>query len=481
MQKITKFFGPISYALFCALGLWCTSCSDKSDEPADNPVNYDPNIPDDYSSIAGKENAAKWGPYNLHDPSIIKHNGTYYIYSTDVAYGPNGQCGIMFRQSKDLVQWQFNGWLFDGVPAKELAFMQTYQTGYRQESIWAPYIIKVGDQFRLYYSVPGNDNLKLACIGLATSTSPSGPWNDEGIVISCLPSDNYNAIDPSVVVDAETGRHWMTYGSYSSGIYIVELDPATGFRKNTNDKGKLLAFRKRVHDAIEGSEIIYNPELKKYFLFVSYDWLEDTYNVRVGRSDKPEGPYLDYFGNDMAAVGDNFPVITAQYGFKGHPGWQGFGHCGLLRDSNQYFYVSQARLASNKYLMVLHVHRMLFTSDGWPVIAPERYVNVPQYAITADSLVGKWEVIYLSSVTKQNVAWYATFNADGTLTGYFNGENITSSSWNFANNELTLQVNAHTIKARLSCEWDWENKRRTICFTGLSEEGRSAWGKKLYR
>ncbi len=461
--------------------LWACSKSDepKPDKPA---VNYDPQISDDYSSISSKDFMSKWGPYNLHDPSIIKYKNTYYIYSTDATYGNNGQCGIMWRKSTDLVKWQFLGWVFDGVPAKPLAFMKTYQPNYRQESIWAPYIIQVGDQFRLYYSVPGNDNVKLAAIGLATSSSPEGPWTDEGIVISCLPSDNYNAIDPSVVIDPKTGQHWMTYGSYSAGIFIVELNPQTGFRLKENDKGKLIAFRNRVHDAIEGSEIIYSPELQKYFLFVSYDWLEDNYNVRVGRSDKPDGPYIDFFGNDMAAIGDNFPILTAQYSFKNHAGWQGFGHCGLLRDSNQYYYVSQARLASNKYLMVMHIHRLLWTSDGWPVLSPERYVNVPQTPITADSIVGRWENIYLTVTTRQNVASYLDFNKDGTISGMFNNSYVTQSTWQFSNDELIISLNNNSIiiKARVSNEWDWENKRLTICYAGLSNQGRTAWGKKVY-
>jgi arabinan endo-1,5-alpha-L-arabinosidase len=441
--------------------------------PTDTTCN--PGIADEYDQIAGSEYSGLWGPYNLHDPSIIKDQGTYYIYSTDVSYGSNGQCGIMWRKSSDLVNWKFKGWVFNGIPSIPLQFMQYNQPGYQAEGLWAPYIIKIGDQFRLYYSVPGNDYLHLACIALATSSYPDGPWIDQGIVISCLPSDTYNAIDPSVTVDPITGKQWMTYGSYDDGIFIVELNPETGKRLNQSDLGKLIAKRTNRHDAIEGSEILYNTEQQMYYLFVSYDWLEDNYNVRVGRSVNPDGPYYDFNGNDMAAPGDNIPMITAQYKFNNHSGWQGFGHCGLLHDGDNYYYVSQARLGSNKYFMDLHIHRMIWTSSGWPSISPQRYVNVPQPTISASDIIGKWELIELKLTASKNTSTTLEFKVDGSITG------ITGSTWSYDNSWLTISLNngesVYTMK--VLSEWDWENKCLTKVFTGLSQSGVSAWGKKV--
>jgi len=104
--------------------------------PASDPC--DPWIEDDYTAIADIGYASLWGSYNLHDPTIIKHDSTYYIFSTDVAYGPNLKCGIMHRKSYDLVHWGFLGWVFDGIPDIPLAFMETHQPGYEQLSIWVP-------------------------------------------------------------------------------------------------------------------------------------------------------------------------------------------------------------------------------------------------------------------------------------------------------------------------------------------------------
>ncbi|MEI8224402.1 MAG: arabinan endo-1,5-alpha-L-arabinosidase [Bacteroidota bacterium] len=475
-MKTGKFYINIFLLLFIVVILALLQCKkDKPipDIPPQDP--YNPYIADDYSNIADQSNSSLWGSFNLHDPTIIKDGEFFYIFSTDVAYGPNGKCGIMYRRSNDLVQWSFLGWVFNGIPPIPLAFMQANQTGYQQLSLWAPFIIKISDTYRLYYSVPGNNGLKLACIALATSSSPEGPWTDQGIVITCFPADNYNAIDPAVIVDQVNGKHWMTYGSYSAGIFIVELDPLTGKILHDGDKGNLVACRSNYDSAIEGSEILYNPEISRYYLFVSYDWLEDNYNVRVGRADKPEGPYYDINGNDMAASGDNIPMITARYKFKYHAGWQGFGHCGLLRDGTDYYYVSQARLGSNKYIMDLHIHRMVWSSTGWPTISPERYVNVPQTTITSTSLFGKWEHIDLVNTASFNESITIDLAANGMISG------VTNSDWQFQDGTLTLSFNsgAKTYYCKVFNEWDWELKKRTLAYSGMTREGISGWGKKV--
>jgi arabinan endo-1,5-alpha-L-arabinosidase len=448
------------------------SCND--DDPADEKPaeNYDPGYEDSYTDIAGIENSGLWGPYNLHDPSIVKFEDEYFIFSTDVMYGGTARAGIMRRKSEDLVKWFYKGWVFDAIP--EEALQHIINQGQTASNIWAPYAYVRGNEIRLYYSVSVFGK-SISAIGLATSESPYGPWEDQGIVVSTIQGSYVNAIDPAVIVDEVSGRTWMCYGSYWSGIYIVELDPATGKRLNSGDMGKKIAARTNYGSSIEGPEILYNSELDKYFLFVSYGWLEDSYNVRVGHSDTPDGPFIDYFGNDMADAGENFPIITAQYSFKNHPGWQGFGHCGLLHSGDNYFYVSQARLSSNIYLMDLHVRRLLWTPEGWPVIAPERYVDIPQTGKTSGDLIGKWEYICLEKTESRNFSTSIILEEDGTIDG------LENSGWSYANDvlELSLEGGTVTAKALLSDEWDWENDTLTICFSGLSNEGRSVWGKKI--
>ena len=64
-----------------------------------------------------------------------------------------------------------------------------------------------------YYSVStfGSQN---SGIGLATSTSmDAGTWTDRGLVFRSSSGNNYNAIDPNLVID-ERGAPVLTFGEW---------------------------------------------------------------------------------------------------------------------------------------------------------------------------------------------------------------------------------------------------------------------------
>ena len=123
-----------------------------------------------------------------------------------------------------------------------------------------------------------------------------------------------------MIVDDATGKWWMHYGSFFGGLYCGELNPETGLALNEGDLGHLVARRANYRkDNLEAPEIIYNPNLKKYYLFTSYDPLMTTYNVRVSRSDAAQGPFTDYFGKAEKDTTNNFPILTAPYRFENHP------------------------------------------------------------------------------------------------------------------------------------------------------------------
>jgi arabinan endo-1,5-alpha-L-arabinosidase len=229
------------------LGSCSKSAVDPTPTPTPNPSPTAPafdinSIKDSYADVAAASNYLRWGPYNVHDPSIIKEDDTYYCYNTDVAYGTDIRPGIQIRQSKDLIEWKFYGWVFDGLPTLGANFIK--QKGIQPfNSLWAPYIMKVGNEFRLYYSLSSGDP-RLSVIGLATASSPLGPWKEQGLVVTSQ-NDNTrqtNAIDPTVVV-TPTGEHYFYYGSAWDGIYMLKLNPATGLPLVAGDKGKRIANR----------------------------------------------------------------------------------------------------------------------------------------------------------------------------------------------------------------------------------------------
>lgn len=462
-----------------------------------------PSYTDDYENVATIEKYRQWAGYNVHDPSCIKYGDFYYLYSTDAIYWAKDAVRqvdsikvgkIQVRRSRDLVNWEFVGWAFDSVPAEAVAHVRKYSGGHGATEIWAPYIVKTANGFRLYYSVSAF-GANTSFIGVAEATTPLGPWTQKGCVVKTSQKDAMNAIDPTIATDAQNGKQWMIYGSYFGGIHCVELNKETGLTQTPNDLGKCIARRAGGDTAIiEAPEVIYNPSLKKYFLFVSYDPLFTTYNVRVGRADKPEGPYLDMYGKDMAETSDNYPVLTYSYRFQGHPGWSGVAHCGVLNDNGNYYMFHQGRIAPDNLMMTLHVRKIAWTASGWPVVSPERYAAVPQSSINKKEIEGDWEIIQLGEISNRVKLWqgqipgggwhYDTtrYNNSTLYTFLANGKVKGKSQWKWSldKNVLTI-VDAETkftYSLSLFNDWDWERKTKTITFTGLGMNGYSLWGKK---
>ncbi len=472
-----------------------TSCQ-EDDEPlteidpeifAPKPFSLDA-LNDTYPQLASNAFALQWGPYNLHDPSIVKDGDWYYCYSTDVAYGGTARVGIMVRRSRDLVDWQYVGWAVNSLPALGAQHI-TSNGGTPVQGLWAPYIMKVGSEFRLYYSLAATQG-RVSAIGLLTSSSPEGPWTEKGLVVTSVnEGPGTNAIDPSVVV-TPAGQHWMVYGSSWDGLFELQLNPATGLPLNSGDKGARIARRGNTggqpNGNLEGAEIVYNAQTNMYYLFASYDWLSTKYNVRVFRSSSPNGPFLDWNGVDVDNLADNGPMILSPYKFQNHGGWQGVAHPSVFQSTGKFFMAHQGRPGVNPGFMVMHVREIFWTPEGWPMVSPERFANVEQTPITTEQLAGEYEQIVLTQTvvpgfgneqTDPNfsVAFNTTLMANGTINGDPNNTWVYDAPW------LTLRWAGGMFldKMHVSRERDWENKKpSTIVMTGLNGGGLAIWMKK---
>jgi arabinan endo-1,5-alpha-L-arabinosidase len=487
--------------ILCVITFLASACSKSTVTEPDIPIlgkdtttttaAFDINsINDTYADVSSFSLYDKWGSYNVHDPSIKKFGDYYYCYSTDVGFGITVRSGIQIRKSKDLVQWTFVDWVFSSLPAQGSNYIKQ-MGGTPFDALWAPYVMKVGSEYRLYYSL-SSAVARLSVIGLATASYPTGPWTEKGIVVTSANDGliQTNAIDPTVIT-TPAGDQYMYYGSAWDGIYVLKLNPSTGLSLNSGDKGIRIANRGftsgKYNGNIEGAEVIYNPDLKKYFLFISYDWLQTKYNVRVCKADNPQGPYYDYDGNDANTNVDHGPMILAPYQFTGHGGWQGTAHCSVFDDgNNQYYMASQARPGVNSYYMDLHVRKMFWTMDGWPVVSPERYAWEDNTLLTKDDLIGTWDYIsfgyhivpgYSAEQTSPDfqVATTLTLGTDNTLNGDI------ASTWSYTAPWLQLNWSNGIIdKVYVQKGHDWEKTGRpaTPIFSGLNNKGTNIWGKK---
>ncbi|NDV58313.1 arabinan endo-1,5-alpha-L-arabinosidase [Bacteroides sp. 519] len=485
--------------LLIIIGFGLISCAKQapySPTPSPNPWE------DNYRSISQMENYRQWGTYNVHDPACKKFGDYYYMYSTDAIFAENKKEAkekgvplgyIQVRRSKDLVNWEFQGWAFNEIPQEAVEWVRNNADGKGATNIWAPYIIQHNDTYRLYYCVSAFGQ-KTSYIGLAESTSPEGPWELKGCVVKTNKESVMNAIDPSIIVD-ENGKWWMHYGSYFGGLFCVELNPETGLAKTQDDQGHLVARRANYRkDNLEAPEIVYNPELKEYFLFVSYDPLMTTYNVRVGRGKQAEGPFFDFNEQNLKDTTNNFPILTAPYQFDNHPGWAGTAHCGVLEDNGRYFMFHQARLSPQNMLMVLHTREVFFNSQGWPVASPERYAATPQRKFDSRDMAGEWEVIRLIEPLHERqleagqILWGEGELVDEEWNRSFHivltekGEITDRGTWKFLNDKQIMQITLDDEpidELIVFAGQDWENEMQTILFTGLDKNGRSVWGKRI--
>jgi arabinan endo-1,5-alpha-L-arabinosidase len=291
----------------------------------------------------------------VHDPTVIKEGDTYYLFST--------RAGIAVRCSKDLVAWRLCGDVFAHLPAWAVADV----AGLR--GIWAPDISYFNGKYHLYYSASTFGSNR-SSIGLATNqtldpTSDKYRWEDKGQVISSFKTDDWNAIDPNIVVD-EKGEPWLSFGSFWGGIKMRKIDAATGKLSTADTKLYSLAERRRSAElpgAIEAPAIIRRGDY--YYLFVSFDFccrgVQSTYNIRVGRATQVTGPYLDREGKDMMQDGGTL-VIT------GGERWRGPGHCAILQDKAGEKLVYHAYDANARGASTLRINSIVWDSAGWPAI-----------------------------------------------------------------------------------------------------------------
>lgn len=454
----------------------------------DGPIDFSL-MNDTYGELASADQVYSWRHYNVHDPALLDDGKFVYSYSTDVAFGHDIRPGHQIRRSINMVEWEFVGWVFPGLPTAGANYIRQ-NGGEPFNALWAPYAIKVGDEYRVYYSL-SSETPRLSVIGLAVSDSPKGPFQERGLVVTSK-NDNTrqtNAIDPTVIVGKD-GRHWMYYGSAWDGIYIVELNPTTGLTVSSSDKGRRIAQRAftgdRINGNIEGPEVIYNEEFDMYYLFIAYDWLETKYNVRVGRSSDPNGPFVDINGNDMNEEHDDMPMILAPYRFDGHSGWQGVSHPGVVKRDGSYYMAHQGRPGENRFYMVMHTRQIFWTEDGWPMVSSQRFAGEEEAVVEESELIGEWEYM---PYTYQVVPGYAeeqinpNFITSQTLTlsdnGTFNGD--ANNTWSYSAPWLTMNWGGQdNYTLRIERGRDWENVvESTILFTGLNEQGNTAWAKKL--
>lgn len=512
---------------------------------------------------------------SVHDPSIVwdPSSSTYYIFGSHRAAA----------KTTDLMSWTAftapwktatsdnaaNSAAFETPAVKKVkkggidvdlpAFSATKWSakggsGYSVDgNMWAPDVIynKAMKKWCMYLSINGSG--WYSSIILLTADDIEGPYLYQAPVIisgfkngteyketdlelvlgsqSSLPEryatgdrwgDRYpNNIDACVFYDEE-GKLWMSYGSWSGGIWMIELDENTGLRDydvtyELTGSGNGITvdpyFGKKIAGGYyvsgEASYIEYIGGY--YFLFVTYgglaaggdakDYNNGGYQMRVFRSEKPDGPYQDVRGTN--AVFPNFRVdfgpdandsrgvnIFGAYGdwgnqAKGRNSERSQGHNSIIAaEDGRTYLVYHTRFQNRGEEHEVRVHQVFQNEDGWLVAAPFEYtgetvksadIATSQQVPTAQ-VAGSYKLLTHPYKLDHRVKELAKpvdieLNADGTITG------STSGTWAIKEGTSYITINLDKEYKGVIVEQTLEpTDDKTIAFTALNGNGVTIWG-----
>jgi arabinan endo-1,5-alpha-L-arabinosidase len=308
----------------------------------------------------------------VHDPSIAKDGDTWYLFST--GNGPLREGEIPIRCSEDLHVWKRCGTVFDKIP--DWIKKESPAT----KELWAPDISYFNGEYHLYYafSVFGRNTSGIALLTNKTLNpkSPDFHWVDRGLVLQSRVEDDFNAIDPNLVLD-EKGQPWLSFGSFWTGIKMRRVDAKTGLLAAEDTKLYSIATRKRPDNpppnppglpgdwqAVEAPFIIHHGDF--YYLFVSFDLCcrgtRSSYKTMVARSRSVTGPYADAAGTAML-IGGGTPLLS------GNSRWIGPGGESLLeqKDGDIIVFHAYDGTTGHPYLQISTIAWI----DGWPKAALE--------------------------------------------------------------------------------------------------------------
>ncbi len=509
-RKYMKFIAAGMSVVLAALGSGCSAPS----------VGESTVLPQEASMEEIAKGSVNSGA-SLHDPQVIMaEDGTYYCYGTHMTAAT----------SSDLIKWDtwadgVNGSnkIYDNLLAEPFdAFSFVGKNEQNSYSVWAPSVIynKKTGKYWMYFCT--TSSYIKSNIVLATSDNIGGPYHYEKTIIysgfakSDLNLTNFceimgedvatrnryvaggaynnqlwpNAIDPAMFYDADD-RLWMVYGSWSGGIFILELDQETGepIHPVTDDENEVDAyFGKRLiggfHHSIEGPYIHYDKATGYYYLFLSYGNLQTDggYQIRVLRSENPDGPYVDATGNSLGIKGDldsyadygvklmgnyTLPSLNVTYMAPG-------GQSTFEGSDGKLYIVYHQRFKNNGEFHSVRVHQMAMNEDGWPCVFPfaTNGESLSEEGYKTKDIQGTFYVVDHGLEINNLVNEPVECNfADGNITGGITGTYEVKEGTNF----ITIKSGDVTYKG-VMVEMTDEAGNNTFCISAAGDNNHSIWG-----
>ncbi|MGN0584478.1 MAG: RICIN domain-containing protein [Ruminococcus sp.] len=304
-----------------------------------------------------------------------------------------------------------------------------------------------------------------------------------------------NAIDPTIYYDTD-GKMYMVYGSWSGGIFTLEIDPKTGKcihpKTGTTSDGRMVDsyFGTKLiggyHKSGEGPFIEYNEDTGYYYLWVTFGGLfsEGGYNMRVYRSRNPLGPFEDPTGNNgIMNANSNLDScglkVMGNYKFTtNNTAYMACGHNSVLKDDDGNWYLFyHARFNDGTEFHQVRVHSMQFNSEGWPVTAPNEYQGdaIHKYGYDESDIAGTYEFINHGNDTGSKIynSSEITLTSDGKISGAVSGTWSESSG----SNDAVFTIGGQKYCGKFLAAKD-EKGKMVMSFTAVGSNNQTIWGNK---
>jgi arabinan endo-1,5-alpha-L-arabinosidase len=304
-----------------------------------------------------------------------------------------------------------------------------------------------------------------------------------------------NAIDPALFYD-EDGKLWMTYGSWSGGVFLLEIDTSTGAplypgKDSMTEDGRIIDryFGTKLyggyHQSGEGPYIVYDKNTDYYYLFITYGSLnaKGGYNMRLFRSEQPDGPYVDAQGNspvlEQGEQNSNYGIkLIGNYQFSFQKtGYRAAGHNSAIIDENgQWYLVYHTRFNNGTEAHEVRVNKMYMNDDGWPVPAPYEYRGNEQIAdsLKEDEIIGHFEIV--NHGTDNGTTMLKTQRIELQKGGDVTGE--LTGTWSYDQGYLSLVLSGTTFKGTVLKQEVTEFDQKKITFSTIGDNNESLWGIK---
>lgn len=306
-----------------------------------------------------------------------------------------------------------------------------------------------------------------------------------------------NAIDPTLLYDAN-GKLWMTYGSWSGGIYVLQLDPATGqpIYPKTNSGQTDGYFGTRIAGGYgksgEAPYILYDEKSGYYYLYVTYGWLgaDGGYHIRMYRSKTIDGNYTDAAGNSAifsssTNQADRGIKVMGNYNFSSlSTGYKSGGHNSAFIDSDgQRYLVYHTRFDNGTEYHEARVHQQFLNQDNWPVTAVYEYLgsSISNTGYSMSDMAGSYEFVnHGKDASTTNVGMLATkkvvLSNNGKITGDYTG------TWSYTAGTYYCQmvIDGVTYKGVFFKQKDESaNHNNVMTFTLIGSNNQTIWGSKV--